>query len=166
MLQTLTERLFDDGDRTALDPLALFEEWFALAQEAELNDPNAMALASVDADGMPDVRVVLLNARDERGFAFFTNFESVKGQQLLAQPRAAMVMHWKSLRRQIRMRGPVEMVTPAEADAYFSGRPKGSQIASSASQQSRPLDSKMTLLDRVSELAIRIDDGVVPRPAY
>jgi len=166
MLQTLTERLFDDGDRTALDPLALFEEWFALAGEAEPNDPHAMALASVDADGMPDVRMVLLNARDERGFAFFTNFESAKGAQLLAQPRAAMVMHWKSLRRQVRMRGPVEVVTEAEADAYFASRPKGSQIASSASQQSRVLDSKLTLLDAVSMLATEIDDGLVLRPPH
>ena len=166
MLQTLTERLFDDSDRADLDPLALFEEWFALAKEAEPNDPHAMALASVDADGLPDVRMVLLNARDERGFVFFTNFESAKGGQLLARPKAAMVMHWKSLRRQIRMRGPVEVVSPAEADAYFSSRPKGSQIASSASQQSRPLDSKMTLLDRVSELATQIDDGDVTRPLH
>ena len=166
MLQTLTERLFDDGDRTALDPLALFEEWFALAKEAEPNDPHAMALASVDAEGLPDVRMVLLNARDERVFTFFTNFESAKGAQLLAQPKAAMVMHWKSLRRQVRMRGPVEVVTPAEADAYFASRPKGSQIASSASQQSRPLDSKMTLLDRVSTLATEVDDGVVTRPPH
>ena len=166
MLQTLTERLFDDGDRTALDPLALFEEWYALAREAEPNDPHAMALASVDADGLPDVRMVLLNARNERGFTFFTNFESAKGAQLLAQPRAAMVMHWKSLRRQVRMRGPVEVVTEAEADAYFASRPKGSQIASAASQQSRPLDSKLTLLDRVSMLATEVDDGLVTRPPH
>ena len=166
MLQTLTERLFDDGDRTALDPLALFEEWFALAREAEPNDPHAMALASVDADGLPDVRMVLLNARNARGFTFFTNFESAKGAQLLAQPKAAMVMHWKSLRRQVRMRGPVEVVTEAEADAYFASRPKGSQIASAASQQSRPLDSKLTLLDRVSMLATEVDDGLVTRPPH
>lgn len=166
MLQTLTERLFDDGDRTDLDPFALFEEWFALACEAEVNDPNAMALASVDDDGLPDVRMVLLNARDARGFSFFTNFESDKGRQLLAHPKAAMVMHWKSLRRQVRMRGPVEVVSPEEADAYFASRPKGSQIASSASQQSRVLDSKMTLLDRLSMLASTIDDGPVPRPPH
>ena len=166
MLQTLTERLYDDGDRTDLDPFALFEEWFALAKEAEPNDPHAMALASVDADGMPDVRMVLLNARDDRGFTFFTNFESAKGQQLLAQPKAAMVMHWKSLRRQIRMRGPVNVVTPAEADAYFASRPKGSQIASSASQQSRPLDNRLTLIDAVSMLATEIDDESVPRPPH
>ena len=166
MLQTLTERLFDDGDRTALDPLALFEEWFALAQEAEPNDPHAMALASVDAEGLPDVRMVLLNARDARGFVFFTNFESAKGSQLLAQPKAAMVMHWKSLRRQVRMRGPVDVVTDAEADAYFASRPKGSQIASAASRQSRPLDSRIALLDAVSMLATEVDDGPMVRPPH
>jgi pyridoxamine 5'-phosphate oxidase len=166
MLQTLTERLFEDSDRTDLDPLAVFEEWFALAKESEPNDPHAMALATVDDDGLPDVRMVLLNARDERGFCFFTNFESDKGRQLHAHPKAAMVMHWKSLRRQVRMRGPVEVVTPEEADAYFGSRPKGSQIASSASDQSRVLDSKLTLLNRVSHLATTIDDGPVPRPPH
>ncbi|MGV8856198.1 MAG: pyridoxamine 5'-phosphate oxidase [Devosia sp.] len=166
MLQTLTERLFDDSDRTALDPFALFEEWFALAREAEPNDPHAMALASVDGDGMPDVRMVLLNGRNARGFAFFTNFDSAKGRQLLAQPKAAMVMHWKSLRRQIRMRGPVEVVTPAEADAYFSSRNKGSQIASSASLQSRPLDSRQTLLGEVDRLTASTGEGEVTRPPH
>ena len=166
MLQTLTERLFDDSDRTDLDPFALFEEWFALAQEAEPNDPHALALATVDADGMPDVRMVLLNQRDARGFAFFTNFESAKGEQLHAHPSAAMLMHWKSLRRQVRVRGPVEVVTPAEADAYFASRHKGSQIASSASAQSRPLDSRQTLMDRVSALEAQIGDGPVTRPAH
>ena len=166
MLQTLTERLFEDSDRTDLDPFAVFEEWFALAKESEPNDPNAMALATVDEDGLPDVRVVLLNARDERGFCFFTNFESDKGRQLHAHPKAAVVWHWKSLRRQVRMRGPVEVVTPEEADAYFASRPKGSQIASTASDQSRVLDRKMTLLDRVSQLATSIEDGPVPRPPH
>jgi pyridoxamine 5'-phosphate oxidase len=166
MLQTLTERLFDDGDRTDLDPFALFEEWFALAQEAEPNDPHALALATVDADGMPDVRMVLLNQRDARGFAFFTNFESAKGEQLHAHPSAAMLMHWKSLRRQVRVRGPVEVVTPAEADTYFASRHKSSQIASSASAQSRPLDSRQTLMDRVAALETRIGDGPVTRPAH
>lgn len=166
MLQTLTERLFDDGDRADLDPFAVFEEWFALAREAEPNDPHAMALASVDAEGMPDVRMVLLNARGPEGFVFFTNFESTKGGQLLAQPKAAMVMHWKSLRRQVRVRGPVEVVTPAEADAYFASRLKGSQIASSASDQSRPLDGRQTLMDRVAALEARVAEGDVTRPEH
>ena len=166
MLQTLTERLFDDSDRTDLDPMAVFEEWFALAQEAETNDPHAMALASVDEDGLPDVRMVLLNARDARGFSFFTNFESEKGRQLLAHPKAAMVMHWKSLRRQVRMRGAVEVVSPQEADAYFASRPRGSQIASSASEQSRPLASRAQLLGRVAELTAEIGDADVVRPVH
>lgn len=166
MLQTLTERLFDDGDRTDLDPFAVFEEWFALAKDAESNDPHAMALASVDADGMPDVRMVLLNARDARGFCFFTNFNSDKGAQLLAHPKAAMVMHWKSLRRQVRMRGDVEVLTSAEADAYYGSRPKGSQIASAASQQSSPLASRQTLIDEVADLTAKVGDGQMTRPAH
>ena len=166
MLQTLTERLFDDSDRSDLDPFAIFEEWFALAREAEANDPHAMALASVDSDGLPDVRMVLLNSRDARGFCFFTNFESEKGKQLLAQPKAAMVMHWKSLRRQVRMRGPVEVVSPEEADAYFSSRPRGSQIASSASEQSRPVSSREALLTRVAEISAEIGEDDVVRPMH
>ena len=166
MLQTLTERLFDDSDRTDLDPFAVFEEWYALATEAEPNDPNAMALATVDDDGLPDVRIVLLNARDERGFCFFTNFESDKGRQLHAHPKAAVVWHWKSLRRQVRMRGPVEVVTPAEADAYFARRPLGSQVASTASQQSRPLDSRQTLLTQVAELSAAVGEGPAIRPPH
>lgn len=166
MLQTLTERLFDDGDRTSLDPLAIFEEWFALAKESEPNDPHAMALASVDGDGMPDVRMVLLNSRDARGFCFFTNFESEKGRQLLAQPKAAMVMHWKSLRRQVRMRGAVEVVTPQEADAYFASRNKGSQIASAASLQSRPLANRGVLMERVADLTAVVGDAAPVRPAH
>jgi pyridoxamine 5'-phosphate oxidase len=166
MLQTLTERLFDDGDRADLDPFAVFEEWFALAKEAEPNDPHAMALATVDDDGLPDVRMVLLNARDARGFCFFTNFESMKGGQLHAHPKAAMVMHWKSLRRQVRVRGPVEVVTPEEADAYFASRARGSQIASSASEQSRPLASRQQLLTRVADLTAGIGEDAVARPQH
>lgn len=166
MLQTLTERLFDDSDRTDLDPFGVFEEWFALAQESETNDPHAMALASADETGLPDVRMVLLNTRDERGFCFFTNFESDKGRQLLANPQAAMVMHWKSLRRQVRMRGPVEQVSAAEADAYFHSRPKGSQIASAASDQSRPLERRAVLSERVEALAAEVGEGMVRRPAH
>lgn len=166
MLQTLTERLFDDSDRADLDPFALFKEWYALAKDAEPNDPHAMALASVDDDGMPDVRMVLLNAYDSRGFCFFTNFDSRKGSQLLAHPKAAMVMHWKSLRRQVRVRGPVEVVTRDEADAYFASRAKGSQIASSASEQSRPLASRQVMMDRVAELTAEIGEGDVVRPEH
>lgn len=164
---TLTERLFDDSDTAPIDPCSLFEEWFTLAQESEPNDPHAMALASVDADGLPDVRIVLLNQRDARGFCFFTNFESDKGRELLAHPKAAFVMHWKTLRRQIRVRGPVEVVADKEADAYFSTRARVSQIGAHASKQSRPLANRYALLERVETLKKSFgEDEPVNRPAY
>lgn len=162
---TLTDRLFQDGNEETIDPFAVFEEWFAEALAKEVNDPHAMAVATVDAEGAPDVRMVLLNARDERGFVFFTNFDSAKGHQLLAHPKAAFVMHWKSLRRQVRVRGPVEVVEAAEADAYFATRARGSQIASSASEQSRPLRTRAELTRRVEALTNKLGEGPVPRPA-
>jgi pyridoxamine 5'-phosphate oxidase len=164
---TLTDRLFDDADTAPIDPCSLFEEWFALAQQSEPNDPHAMALASVDETGMPDVRMVLLNARDARGYCFFTNFESDKGRELLANPKAAFVMHWKSLRRQIRVRGPVEVVADGEADAYFSTRARVSQIGAHASKQSRPLANRYALLERVETLKKSFgEDEPVTRPGY
>ncbi|MVT00402.1 pyridoxamine 5'-phosphate oxidase [Devosia marina] len=166
MLQTLTERLFDDTDRTDLDPFAIFEEWFAMAQDSEPNDPHAMALATADTSGLPDVRMVLLNRRDARGFCFFTNFESAKGNQLQANPQAAMVMHWKSLRRQVRMRGPVEQVTETEADEYFATRSRGSRIASATSKQSRPLANRQQMMDEVAALTAMIGDGEMNRPPH
>ena len=163
----LTDRLFDDADISPIDPFELFEEWFALAQQSEPNDPHAAAVATVDEAGMPDVRIVLVNARDSRGYVFFTNLESDKGRQLLANPRAALVMHWKSLRRQIRMRGPVERVPDAEADAYFATRARVSQIGAHASRQSRPLESRQLLMDRVEALKQQYgEDGPVPRPPH
>ena len=165
-MPTLTERLYDDRDTGAIEPFAVFEDWFAAARGSEPNDPHAMAVATVDPSGVPDVRMVLMNAHDARGFVFFTNFESAKGRQLLAQPQAAMVMHWKTLRRQVRARGPVEVVTPAEADAYFASRARGSQIASSASDQSRPLVDRQTMIDRTRALAERLGEGAVPRPPH
>jgi pyridoxamine 5'-phosphate oxidase len=162
---TLTDRLFDDADMAPIDPFSLFEEWFADAQQAEPNDPHAMALATVDADGVPDVRMVLLNARDHRGFCFFTNFESDKARQLQANPHAAMVMHWKSLRRQLRARGAVEVVSDGEADAYFATRARASQIGAHASRQSRPLANRYTLLERVETLSRSFGDEPVQRPA-
>ncbi|MDB5539406.1 MAG: Pyridoxine/pyridoxamine 5-phosphate oxidase [Devosia sp.] len=163
---TLTERLFDDSDTGTIDPCSLFEEWFALAQQSEPNDPHAMALATVDEHGMPAVRMVLLNQRDARGYCFFTNFESDKGRELLANPRAAFVMHWKSLRRQIRVRGPVEVVADKEADAYFSTRARVSQIGAHASKQSRPLANRYALLERVETLQKSFrEDEPVNRPA-
>jgi pyridoxamine 5'-phosphate oxidase len=165
--QSLTDRLFDDADTGEIDPFSLFEEWFAQAQESEPNDPHAMALASVDTDGMPDVRMVLLNARDHRGFCFFTNFESDKGRQLAANPRAAMVMHWKSLRCQVRARGPVEVVADGEADAYFATRARVSQIGAHASKQSRPLANRYALLERVETLKKSFGEGEpVTRPQH
>ena len=150
--RSLTERLFDDADRLPIDPCSLFEEWFALAQQGEPNDPHAMALASVDEAGTPDVRMVLLNARDHRGFCFFTNLESDKARQLRANPAAALLFHWKSLRRQVRIRGPVQPVADGEADAYFATRGRMSQIGAHASRQSRPLASRYALLERVETL--------------
>jgi pyridoxamine 5'-phosphate oxidase len=165
--QSLTDRLFDDADTGEIDPFSLFEEWFSLAQESEPNDPHAMALASIDTEGMPDVRMVLLNARDHRGFCFFTNFESDKGRQLSANPHAAMVMHWKSLRRQVRARGPVEVVAEGEADAYFSTRARVSQIGAHASKQSRPLANRYALLERVETLKKSFgEDEPVKRPQH
>ena len=165
-MTTLADRIFDDTDTGPLDPFALFDEWFAEARDKEPNDPHAMALATVDETGMPDVRMVLLNLRDERGFAFFTNFDSAKGGQLLAQPKAALLMHWKSLRRQVRIRGPVAVVTPAEADAYFATRPRLSQVGAHASDQSRPLASKQELKTRVEAFEAKFAAGDVPRPPH
>ena len=125
-----------------------------------------MALASVDEEGLPDVRMVLLKGFDDRGFVFYTNFESQKGQELLATRKAALCFHWKSLRRQIRVRGPVEVVSEAEADAYFASRPRDSRIGAWASKQSRPLESRFALETAVAMYAARYAIGEVPRPAY
>lgn len=165
-MPSLSQRLFDDADNGPIDPFDLFEEWFAEAGASEPNDPHAMTIATVDSLGLPDARMVLLNARDRRGFVFFTNFESAKGRQLSAHPEAALVFHWKSLRRQVRGRGPVEIVAPEEADAYFASRPRGSQIASSASEQSRPLADRATLEARVAALESEYDGAAVPRPPH
>ena len=148
------------------DPLALFGDWYAEAAKSEPNDPNAVALATVGPDGTPSARMVLLKGYDPAGFVFYTNYESRKGQQLLAHPKAALLFHWKSLRRQIRLEGPVSQTTPAEADAYFASRARGSQIGAWASEQSRPLDSRFALEKRVAEYTARHLVGTVPRPAH
>ncbi|MGC1269286.1 MAG: pyridoxamine 5'-phosphate oxidase [Croceibacterium sp.] len=148
------------------DPFALFDEWFALAQTSEPNDPNAMALATATPDGFPSVRMVLLKGYDAQGFVFYTNAHSRKGGEVLANPRAALLFHWKSLRRQIRIEGPLTEVTPAEADAYFHSRPFVSQLGSAASDQSRPLDSRETYLARVEEVRAQVDGPLVPRPPH
>lgn len=146
--------------------MGLFAAWFAEAKASEPRDPNAIALATVDAAGLPDVRLVLLKDHDERGFVFYSNADSQKGREIAANPRAAFVLYWKSLNRQIRVRGRVSEVDAAEADAYFASRHRGSRIGAWASQQSRPLDSRETLENRVNEVERRFDGADVPRPAY
>jgi pyridoxamine 5'-phosphate oxidase len=156
---------------SAPEPFALFEEWFADARAHELNDANAMALATVDTSGMPNVRMTLLKGVDgpetpARGFVFYTNFESNKGQELLATQKAALCFHWKSLRRQVRVRGQVSVVSEAEADAYFASRPRGSRLGAWASQQSRPLESRFALEKAVAMVTARYPIGEVPRPPH
>jgi pyridoxamine 5'-phosphate oxidase len=156
-----------DGDFTlAEEPLRLFGDWLADATKSEINDPNAVALASVDESGLPDVRMVLLKGYDERGFVFYTNFESAKGRELLGSMKAAMCFHWKSLRRQVRVRGPVEIVSDAEADEYYASRPRGSRIGAWASKQSRPLESRFALEKAVAEYTARHPIGDIPRPPH
>jgi pyridoxamine 5'-phosphate oxidase len=155
------------GDFTeASEPFSLFESWMEEAKASEPNDPNAMALATVDEHGLPDVRMVLLKSADESGFVFYTNTESNKGRELLGQPKAALVIHWKSLRRQIRVRGLVTMVSDQEADEYFQSRPRDSRIGAWASQQSRPLESRFALEKSVAVHAAKYALGDVPRPPY
>lgn len=151
---------------TSEEPFRLFEAWLAEATETELNDPNAMALATVDADGLPNVRMVLLKSLDDRGFVFYTNFESAKGTEILGSMKAALCFHWKSLRRQVRVRGDVEVVTDSEADAYYASRPRGSRIGAWASKQSRPLESRFALEKAVAEYTARHAIGEIPRPTH
>jgi pyridoxamine 5'-phosphate oxidase len=148
------------------DPIDLFDEWFRAALKGEPNDANAMALATVDADGLPDARMVLLKGVDADGFVFFTNTQSAKGQELAANPRAALLFHWKSLRRQVRVRGSVSSVTAEEADAYFATRARPAQIGAWASDQSRPLPDRFALEKRVAEVGLRFGLGKVTRPPH
>ena len=149
------------------DPIALFKEWMAAAREAEPNDSNAMSLATVDADGMPDVRIVLLKEVTEAGFVFFTNLESAKGQQLTETPKAALGFHWKSQRRQVRVRGTVMPVSEEAADEYFATRAAQSRISAIASDQSRPLADRAEFEQRVAELSEIFGDGPdIPRPEF
>lgn len=160
------------GDFTAAaEPFALFNVWFDEAQLSEPNDPNAMALATCDANGLPNVRMVLLKGLDEaatdaRGFVFFTNLESAKGGELKANPQAALLFHWKSLRRQVRIRGPITSVSVAEADAYFATRPRMSRIGAWASDQSRPLSSRENFETSIAEHSERYGEGDIPRPQH
>lgn len=148
------------------DPMILFREWLALAEQHEPNDANAMALATVGAGGMPSARMVLLKDFNADGFVFFTNRESRKGEQLRSQSKAALCLHWKSLRRQVRIEGPVTKVSDAESDAYHATRPRGSQIGAWASQQSRPLADRKTLEDAVAKFEKHYEGKPVPRPPH
>jgi pyridoxamine 5'-phosphate oxidase len=155
-----------DGIPATGDPFVLFSEWLKEAEGKELNDSNAMALASVDENGLPNVRMVLLKGHDAQGFVFYTNFESAKGRELLAHSKAALCFHWKSLRRQVRARGIVTPVTDAEAEVYFASRPKDSQIGAWASAQSRPLEGRWALEASVAKHAARYALAKVPRPPH
>lgn len=148
------------------DPFALFATWMSEAEASEPNDPNGMALATADAQGRTSVRMVLLKGHDENGFVFYTNLESKKGKQLAENPNASLLFHWKSLRRQVRVEGPVTPVTDAEADAYFKSRPRQSQIGAWASDQSRPCEGRFELEKRVATYTAKFNIGTVPRPPH
>jgi pyridoxamine 5'-phosphate oxidase len=153
------------GDFTeAEEPFALFAAWFAEAAKSEINDPNAMALATVDAEGLPDVRMVLMKGFDAEGFVFYSHIASAKGRELAANPKAALLFHWKSLRRQVRIRGTVSPVTDAEADAYFATRPRQAQIGAWASKQSQPLESRFAFEQAIALVAAKYVISEVPRP--
>ncbi|HEY8564864.1 MAG TPA: pyridoxamine 5'-phosphate oxidase [Beijerinckiaceae bacterium] len=155
------------GDLTSADdPFALFAAWLEEASRTEPNDPNAMALATAEPDGMPNVRMVLLKGFDADGFVFYTNTGSAKGRELEANPQAALCLHWKSLRRQVRARGRVTRVSDAEADAYFQSRPRDSRVGAWASEQSRPLSGRQALEDAVARYAAQFGEGEVPRPPH
>ncbi|MDQ7989071.1 MAG: pyridoxamine 5'-phosphate oxidase [Candidatus Dactylopiibacterium sp.] len=147
-------------------PFDLFSTWLADATRSEPNDPNAMSIASVGADGMPSVRMVLLKGFDERGFVFYTNLESQKGEELRAHPKAALCFHWKSLKRQVRVEGQVEPVSAAEADAYYASRARDSRIGAWASRQSRVMEGRFELEQQVAKFALRFGLGAIPRPEF
>jgi pyridoxamine 5'-phosphate oxidase len=154
-----------NGDFTeASEPYSLFDQWLSEATKSEVNDPNGMALATVDPSGLPNVRMVLLKGHDNRGFVFYTNFESAKGREILGSMKAGLLFHWKSLRRQVRIRGDVEVVTEAEADEYYASRPRLSRIGAWASKQSRPLESRFALEKAVAEVTAKYPVGNIPRP--
>jgi len=156
----------DEAEFERGEPFALFGDWLARARETEPNDSNAMALATADASGWPDVRMVLLKDFDESGFVFYSNAESAKGRQLAENPQAAILFHWKSLRRQVRARGRVEPVTAEEADAYFASRAREARIGAWASNQSRALEGRLALEKRFAEFGLKFGLGEVPRPPH
>jgi pyridoxamine 5'-phosphate oxidase len=156
-----------EGDFTeSPEPFRLFAKWFGDAEKSEPNNPNAMALATVDADGLPDVRMVLLKGFDANGFVFYSNNGSAKGRELAANPKAALAFHWKSLDRQIRIRGTVAQVSDAESDAYFATRHRSAQLGAWASQQSRPLESRFAFEKAIALATAKYPVGTVPRPPY
>ncbi|MGL4488270.1 MAG: pyridoxamine 5'-phosphate oxidase [Rhizobiaceae bacterium] len=150
----------------ASEPISLFGAWLSEATKSEINDANALSLATVDATGMPNVRMVLLKGFDERGFVFYTNFESAKGTEILGSMKAAMGFHWKTLLRQVRIRGDVEIVSDAEADEYYASRARGSRIGAWASKQSRPLESRIALEKAVAVVTAKHPIGEIPRPKH
>ena len=160
------DELTTGSDAPEAEPFERFGEVFEQARANEPNDPNAMAVATVDADGLPDLRMVLMKDWDARGFVFYTNRQSAKGAQIDATWKAAANFHWKSLRRQVRLRGPVEEATTAESDAYFASRPRDSRIGAWASKQSRPLETRFALEKAVAREAARFGLGEVPRPPH
>nr|WP_319386208.1 pyridoxamine 5'-phosphate oxidase [uncultured Roseibium sp.] len=164
--QLPTEELTKGDFADVKKPFDLFSEWLEDARGSEPNDPNALALATVDESGLPNVRMVLLKGFDERGFVFYTNFESAKGIELLTAGKAAMCFHWKSLRRQVRIRGEVQKVSDEEADAYYQSRPRGSRIGAWASKQSRPLESRFALEKEVARYTAKFGVGDIPRPDH
>ena len=161
-----TTELKNDDFTLEAEPYRLFAEWLKDATASEPNDPNGMSLATVDASGMPNVRMVLLKGFDEHGFVFYTNFESQKGQEILSSMKAAVCFHWKSLRRQVRVRGQVEIVSDAEADEYYASRPRLSRIGAWASKQSRPLESRFALEKAVADFTAKHPIGDIPRPKH
>jgi len=158
--------LDDGGIAPRPDPMDLFQDWMKDAEASEPNDPNAMALATADADGHPNVRMVLLKGADANGFVFFSNAESIKGGELAANPNAAINFHWKTLRRAVRVKGTIAQVSGAEADAYFATRAKDSQIGAWASPQSRPMEGRWVFEKRIAEYALKYGLTKVPRPPY
>ncbi len=158
--------LDDGGIAPREDPFVLFQEWLKQAEESEPGDANAMALATADADGIPNVRMVLLKGVDAKGFVFYSNADSIKGAELAANPRAALNFHWKSLRKAVRVQGTVARVSDAEADAYFASRPKDSQIGAWASPQSRPMEGRFVFEKAIAEYAMKYALTKVPRPPY
>ena len=165
-LERLAVTTAQQGFTERSDPFGLFAEWLKDAEKSEPNDPNSMALATVDDEGLPNVRMVLMKDYSETGFVFYTNYESQKGQEIQSNMKAALLFHWKSLRRQVRVRGLVEKVSDAEADAYFNSRPRDSRIGAWASAQSRPLEGRFALEASVAMYAARYALGNVPRPPH